>query len=214
MVSITSDKTATKKTTRPSSATTIWIVQAVSGLLLILLLGLHMIAHHFVVEGGLRTYQDVVDYISNPIVFVLELLFLIVVTPHAMFGLQGIVMDLGPGEKYWCWGTAFGWPWPCKTCSQALSPATYVTPGQGDKMAKNANKKKKGKGSKPPASPPPRNPIYMGLLSLLLAAWIVWRLEPSQGFGKALLWGILAGLAWGVFVLAFTISQRRGGDNE
>jgi len=99
MATITSEKTAARKTARPDSSAGIWIIQAVTGLLLILLLGLHMIAHHYVVEGGLRTYQDVVDYISNPIVFVLELLFLIVVTPHAMLGMQNIVLDLGPSES-------------------------------------------------------------------------------------------------------------------
>ena len=82
-------------------------------------------------------------------------------------------------------------------------------------MAKKSNKAKKGTPAKrPPPSSPPRNPIYMGLLSLLLAAWIVWRLEPSLGLGKALMWGILAGLAWGVFVLAVMWSQRRGGDSD
>ena len=99
MTTIASDKTSKSKMARPDSAASIWIIQAVSGLLLILLLGLHMIAHHYVVEGGLRTYQDVVDYISNPVVFVLEVLFLIVVTPHAMLGLQGIIMDLGPSKS-------------------------------------------------------------------------------------------------------------------
>ncbi|HSG16781.1 MAG TPA: hypothetical protein VLE70_10740 [Anaerolineae bacterium] len=77
-------------------------------------------------------------------------------------------------------------------------------------MAKKSNKAKKGKPAKRQASPPPRNPIYMAFLGVLLAAWIVWRLEPSQGLNKALLYGIVAGLAWGVFVLAFTWSQRRG----
>jgi hypothetical protein len=81
-------------------------------------------------------------------------------------------------------------------------------------MAKKSNKTKKGKPAKRQSSPPPRNPVYMGLLSLLLAAWIVWRLEPSQGLGMALLWGVLAGLAWGVFVLAFTWSQRRGENDD
>jgi succinate dehydrogenase hydrophobic anchor subunit len=99
MTTITSNQSSQKKTIQRDSATTIWIVQAVTGLLLILLLGLHMIAHHFIVEGGLRTYQDVLDYIASPVIFVLEVLFLIVVTPHAMFGLQGIVLDLGPGQR-------------------------------------------------------------------------------------------------------------------
>lgn len=99
MATITTERKAVKAAARKDSAGAWWIVQAITGLLLILLLGLHMIAHHFVVEGGLRTYADVLDYISNPIIFVLEVLFLIVVTPHAMLGLQSIIMDLGPSAK-------------------------------------------------------------------------------------------------------------------
>jgi succinate dehydrogenase / fumarate reductase membrane anchor subunit len=99
MTTITSNQSEKQKTVQRDSATTVWIIQAITGLLLIVLLGLHMIAHHFIVEGGLRTFQDVVDYISNPVIFVLEVLFLVVVTPHAMLGLQGIVLDLGPSES-------------------------------------------------------------------------------------------------------------------
>jgi succinate dehydrogenase hydrophobic anchor subunit len=58
-----------------------------------------MVAHHFVVEDGLRNFEEVLDYVSNPVIFVLEVLFLIVVTPHAMLGLQSIVMDLGLSES-------------------------------------------------------------------------------------------------------------------
>ena len=99
MASITADKKTTEKTTRRDSAGALWIVQAITGLLLILLLGLHMVAHHYVVEGGLRNFEEVLDYVSNPVIFVLEVLFLIVVTPHAMLGLQSIVMDLGLSES-------------------------------------------------------------------------------------------------------------------
>lgn len=99
MATITSEQTSKKKTVERDSATGVWIIQAVTGVLLIVLLGLHMIAHHFIVEGGLRTYKEVIDYISNPVIFVLEVLFLIVVTPHAMLGLQGIVLDLGPSKS-------------------------------------------------------------------------------------------------------------------
>ncbi len=79
-----------------SWAGTLWILQALSGLLLILLLGTHMIVNHFVVEGGLRTYEDVVSYLSNPVVVVWEILFLIVVTFHAALGVRSILFDLGP----------------------------------------------------------------------------------------------------------------------
>lgn len=76
-----------------------WLVQALSGFALAALLGLHMVANHFVVEGGLRTYQDVLAYLSNPAVFVLEVIFLLVVVPHAFLGLRAIILDLGPQPK-------------------------------------------------------------------------------------------------------------------
>lgn len=76
----------------------LWLLQVLTGALLILVLGLHMIAHHFVVEGGLRTYTDVLAYVSNPLIFVIELVFLLVVTTHAMLGLRAIVIDLEPGK--------------------------------------------------------------------------------------------------------------------
>ena len=72
-----------------------WILQAFTGALLLILLGLHMFVQHFVVEGGLRNYQQVVEYLSNPFVFLLEIAFLIVVTWHALLGVRAILLDLG-----------------------------------------------------------------------------------------------------------------------
>ncbi len=80
-----------------SPAAALWLVQAVSGLLLVALLALHMVAHHFVVEGGLREFRDVVAYISNPAIFWIEIIFLFVVTVHALLGLRAIGLDLAPG---------------------------------------------------------------------------------------------------------------------
>ena len=75
-----------------------WITQVISGLLLIVLVGLHMIAQHFIVEGWLRTYQDVLAYVSNPVIFTLEILFLVVVTYHALLGVRSVLFDLGLSE--------------------------------------------------------------------------------------------------------------------
>jgi succinate dehydrogenase hydrophobic anchor subunit len=72
----------------------LWLVQVATGMLLVIILGLHMVAHHFVVEGGLRDFDDVIAYVSNPLIFVLEVLFLVVVTVHAMLGLRAILLDL------------------------------------------------------------------------------------------------------------------------
>ncbi len=84
----------------PQKSTSLsWLGQAVSGLLLIVLLCLHMIANHFIVPGGLQTFQDVVNYLSNPLIVVLEVLFLIVVTTHALLGVRAVILDTGLGRR-------------------------------------------------------------------------------------------------------------------
>lgn len=73
--------------------------QSVSGAALLVLLTLHMIAQHFVVKDGLRRYADVVAWLSNPVVVLLEIAFLAFVTWHALLGVRAIVFDLGPGPR-------------------------------------------------------------------------------------------------------------------
>ncbi len=78
-----------------------WAWTAGSGVALLVLVTVHMVAHHFVVEsiGGLRTYQDVLEYIGNPVMFVIEAAFLVVVTIHAMLGLRSVLFDFGLSER-------------------------------------------------------------------------------------------------------------------
>ena len=82
-----------------------WGLTTLSGLAVLVLVTVHMIANHFVIEsvGGLRNYQQVLDYISNPVIFVLELLFLVFVTIHAMLGLRGVLLDLDPSPRTLRW---------------------------------------------------------------------------------------------------------------
>ena len=77
---------------RPTFA---WVAQAVSGVLLLVLLTLHMVAQHFVVEGGLRTHADVAAWIRNPVVFAVEVLLLVSVTWHGIAGIHAVLLDLG-----------------------------------------------------------------------------------------------------------------------
>lgn len=84
-----------KQLTRERAGSWSWIVQAMTGLLLLVLLGLHMVAQHFMVEGGLRDYAAVVEWLSNPFIFLIEIVFLIVVTWHALLGVRAVVFDLG-----------------------------------------------------------------------------------------------------------------------
>jgi succinate dehydrogenase / fumarate reductase, membrane anchor subunit len=74
----------------------LWLTQAFSGLALVFILGLHMIAHHFIVEGGLRDYEQVLDYVANPLVFGIEVLFVILGVVHALLGVRAIILDLRP----------------------------------------------------------------------------------------------------------------------
>jgi succinate dehydrogenase hydrophobic anchor subunit len=76
-----------------------WLSQAISGILLVGLLGMHWVAQHYLAVGGLRTYAEVVSYLENPLVLVLEVAFLAVVTYHALLGVRAVLLDLGPGER-------------------------------------------------------------------------------------------------------------------
>jgi succinate dehydrogenase hydrophobic anchor subunit len=94
----------------------VWRWTVFSGLALVVLASVHMVAQHFVVGsvGGLRTYGQVLDYLANPVIFVVETGFLLAVTVHAMLGLRGILHDLDPGPRacrlidvgLWTLGTA------------------------------------------------------------------------------------------------------------
>jgi len=77
----------------------VWLGQAASGVLLVVLLGLHWVAQHYLASGGLRSFAEVLAYLKNPLALLLELSFLAVVTYHALFGLRAILLDLGPGRR-------------------------------------------------------------------------------------------------------------------
>jgi succinate dehydrogenase hydrophobic membrane anchor protein len=79
--------------------TTAWLWQAFTGVGLVILLGLHFIANHFIVKGGLRNYSQVVAYLRNPIILCLEVLFLLCVTTHALLGVRSILLDFGLPES-------------------------------------------------------------------------------------------------------------------
>ena len=76
-----------------------WGWQAITGGLVLVLVTLHMIANHFVVQGGLRDYQQVIDYITNPVILPLEVLFLVVVSWHGLLGLRAVIFDFGLSQR-------------------------------------------------------------------------------------------------------------------
>jgi succinate dehydrogenase hydrophobic anchor subunit len=86
------EATRWRRRPRPTFA---WLAQVVSGVLLLVLVTVHMVAQHFLVEGGLRTYDQVIAWIRNPLVFAVEALLLVCVTWHGIAGVHAVLLDLG-----------------------------------------------------------------------------------------------------------------------
>ena len=78
----------------------LWLLKIVTGLLIVVILVIHLIVNHMLgTEGGLLTYADVIAYYQNPIIPIMEAIFLICVIPHCLIGLRGIFIDLNPSPK-------------------------------------------------------------------------------------------------------------------
>jgi succinate dehydrogenase / fumarate reductase membrane anchor subunit len=84
---------------KESKATSAWLWQVITGIGLVILLGLHFIANHFIAKGGLRDFAEVVAYLRNPVILLLESLFLLFVTTHALLGVRAILFDFGLSER-------------------------------------------------------------------------------------------------------------------
>lgn len=83
----------------PPSPSTDWFWQSLTGAGLLVLASLHMAAQHFMVEGGLRDFAAVQEYLRQPLVIVIELAFLVVVTAHALLGVRAVLFDLGLSDS-------------------------------------------------------------------------------------------------------------------
>jgi succinate dehydrogenase hydrophobic anchor subunit len=88
----------TLSTPKPGEGTWLWFLKILTGLLIIVLLGVHFVVNHFIAQNGLLTWADVVAYYSNPIVPIMEGLFLAFVVSHSLIGLRGIILDLNPSK--------------------------------------------------------------------------------------------------------------------
>lgn len=84
---------------RNSETGWIWAVKQVSGVLVFVLIIVHLIANHLVVENGLMSYKDVVAYLSNPWIAMMESIFLLVVVSHSLLGLRSVILDFNPAGK-------------------------------------------------------------------------------------------------------------------
>jgi succinate dehydrogenase / fumarate reductase membrane anchor subunit len=86
-------------TPRSGEGAGLWFLKILTGFLVIVVLIIHLIVNHLIVEGGLLTYADVVRYYQNPIIPIMEIAFLIFVVTHALMGLRSVLLDLHPSNK-------------------------------------------------------------------------------------------------------------------
>lgn len=89
----------TKTVQKPGEGTGLWLLKVLLGLLIIVLLAVHLVVNHYVAEGALLTWQEVVDYFSNPWIVLMEITFLFFVVSHALIGLRSIILDLNPPKR-------------------------------------------------------------------------------------------------------------------
>ena len=85
---------------RSGENTWLWQVKILTGPLLLILLSIHLVVNHFIgASHGLLTYANVVAYYRNPIIPIMEILFLATVVTHSLSGLRGIILDLKPSRN-------------------------------------------------------------------------------------------------------------------
>jgi succinate dehydrogenase / fumarate reductase, membrane anchor subunit len=92
---------STKSMPKSGESSNAWLIKILSGILIIIILGIHFVVNHTLgSRGGLLTYEGVVQYYANnPIIPIMEILFVSFVVTHALLGLRSIILDLKPSDK-------------------------------------------------------------------------------------------------------------------
>jgi succinate dehydrogenase / fumarate reductase membrane anchor subunit len=83
---------------RPREGTWLWLAKMLSGVMVFVLLIIHLVVNHLVAAGGLLSYADVIAYYANPVLPIMEGVFLLFVVTHALLGVRGIILDLNPSR--------------------------------------------------------------------------------------------------------------------
>jgi succinate dehydrogenase hydrophobic anchor subunit len=91
----------TRSGARPGENTWVWLIKIATGPLLVLVIGLHFAANHYMgsLSSGLMTYDDIIAYYQNPIIPTIEIVFLATVVTHSLIGLRGIILDMNPSRN-------------------------------------------------------------------------------------------------------------------
>jgi succinate dehydrogenase hydrophobic anchor subunit len=65
----------------------------------VVILGVHLVVNHLVSPDGLLSFQEVVVYLSNPWVALMEGTFLVLAVFHALLGVRSVFLDLHPSQR-------------------------------------------------------------------------------------------------------------------
>jgi succinate dehydrogenase / fumarate reductase, membrane anchor subunit len=85
-------------TPKPVENAWLWLLKVASGVLILVILIIHLIVNHFTAPNGLLSYAEVVAYYQNPIIPIMEGIFLVFVVVHSLVGLRSILLDLKPSR--------------------------------------------------------------------------------------------------------------------
>jgi succinate dehydrogenase hydrophobic anchor subunit len=83
---------------KSGETTWLWLFKIVTGVLVVVFLGIHFIVQHLVNPDGLLTFQQVVQWVSNPWVALMEGTFLVLAVFHALLGVRSVLLDLQPSQ--------------------------------------------------------------------------------------------------------------------
>jgi succinate dehydrogenase hydrophobic anchor subunit len=83
---------------KPRENVWLWLAKLVTGALVFTLIIVHIIVNHLVSSNGLLSYADVVAYLSNPWIALMESCFVVIVVAHALLGLRSVLLDLNPNQ--------------------------------------------------------------------------------------------------------------------
>jgi succinate dehydrogenase hydrophobic anchor subunit len=84
---------------KSGETTWLWLLKIITGVLVVLILGVHLVVNHLVSPDGLLTFQQVVVYLSNPWVALMEGTFLVLAVFHALLGVRSVILDLHPSVR-------------------------------------------------------------------------------------------------------------------
>lgn len=83
---------------KTGETTWLWLLKILTGVLVVLILTIHLIVQHLVNPDGLLTFQQVVQWVSNPWVALMEGTFVVLVIIHALLGVRSVILDLHPSQ--------------------------------------------------------------------------------------------------------------------